>query len=277
MMLHRKTWLLTAGVFALALLGMRPAWSHYVFASSDMAIFNLRFSSPDPNAQLIWTDEWFGTVAAHAHDTNSGSDDDYDDLLGNDGFITAQATTAHVNSEATYAVTNGDLVAIDPAGDIAANSHSDLEITHKHKQADGFAIGDFDNFFTVFGGTPGDAVDVTFELDYLGQLTGIADYEGFFEVTLEALLELQDVAGNLVADDLFFDSHSGTNTSFHQDYNGTLSATGTLLFDEEYWLFAEADSEIYGSTVPLPGTLLLTGLGLGMLGWRIRSTDTLPG
>lgn len=270
MSLHSKTFSFPAGILALISMCLQPASAHYVLASADMDLFDLSFSSPDPQAELIWTDDWYATVTAHAQDTNSGSDDDFDELLGNDGFIDAEASTAHVYSDATYSVINGDLVAIDLIADIGATTHSDLELTGKYEQADGFAVADFDNFFVVVGGTPGDPVEVTFELDYEGQLTGIADEEGFFDIALAGLLELYDVAFELLEQDLFFDSHSGSNTSFQQDYTGTLSVTAQLSYEEEYWLFAEADSEVFGVTVPLPGSLLLIVAGLGALGWRAR-------
>ncbi|MFC1602279.1 PEP-CTERM sorting domain-containing protein [Pseudomonadota bacterium] len=251
------------------------AQAQFVSASSDMAISNLRFSSTDPRAELIWTDEWYGTVTAHAHDTDSGSADDFDELLGNDGFIDAQADTDHVYSEADYGVINGDFVAIDPSGAIGATTHSDLLLTEKHKQADGFAFADFDNFFAIFGGNPGDLVEVTFELDYVGQLTGIADELGFFEIDLGALLSIDDLAGNVVMDDFIFDTHAGTNTSFHQDYIGTLTVTAELMYEEEYWLFAAADSEVNGYTVPEPNILLLFASGLGFIGLRRSLANTL--
>jgi hypothetical protein len=65
--------------------------------------------------------------------------------------------------------------------------------------------------------------------------------------------------------------YSGTNTSLHKEYTGTLSITTNLIYDEEYWLLAEADAEVYGATVPVPGTLLLFGLGLVTLIARRRS------
>ena len=254
------------------LTGISNAHAQFVFASSDMDIFNLRFSSSDPLAELIWIDEWYGTVTAHAHDTDSGSDNDFDDLLGNDGFIDAQAITAHVFSEATYDVTNGDLIAIDPSAGIGATTHSDLLLTEKYKQADGFALADFDNFFIVVGGNAGESVEVTFELDYAGQLTGDADGKGFFEIELGALAFLEDINGNLVAEDFIFDNHSGTNTFFHEDYLGTLTLTAELFYEDEYWFFAGADAEVYGVTVPEPNVLLLMLSGLGFFTWQKKKS-----
>lgn len=246
-----------------------------VSVSSDMALLELRFSSSEPLAELFWTDEWFGTVTAHAHDSDSASDDDFDDLLADNGAILAEAHTAHVNSLATYEVINGDLVAIDPTGQVSASTHSDLLLTDPFKFADGFSLADFDNYFLIFGGTLGDTVEVTFELDFIGQLWAEADAEGFFEMELAALLELQDLFGNVLDDDLIFDFQFGTNTTFHQDYVGTLSVTADLLYGEEYWLFAGADSEIYGVTVPEPATSMLLCFGLGLLGWRSKTNNTL--
>lgn len=234
----------------------------YVLASSDMHLYDLRFSSTDPVAMLLWTDEWYGTVHAHAQDTASGSVDDFDDLLGNDGYILAQADTAYVHSWAEYDVSDGANVAIDLDAYIDGVTHSELEISALGEQGDGDARTGFDNYFTVFGGNPGDLVDVTFELDYIGQLTGVADELGYFSIALAGLLEIWDIDGNQLADDILYDIHSGTNTSFHQDYFGTLSVSSILQYEADYWLYAEADSEVYGANaIPEPGTLFLLLVG----------------
>ena len=230
----------------------------YVLASSDMHLYDLRFSSTDPVAMLLWTDEWYGTVHAHAQDTASGSVDASDDLLGDDGNILAQANTTYVHSWAEYTVKDGFDVAIDPDAFIDAVTHSDLEIIPLGEQGDGDARTNFDNYFTVLGGNPGDPVDVTFGLDYIGQLTGVADELGYFSIALAGLLEIWDINGNQLADDILYDIHSGTNTSFHQDYFGTLSVSTILQYEADYWLYAEADSEVYGANaIPEPGTLFL--------------------
>jgi hypothetical protein len=192
---HYKRILAVVLLPLLSLFGSGTAQASYVDALSEMAIGNLRFFSTDSSAQLDWTDVWYGTVTAHAQDTDSGQDDDFADLLGNGGSILAEAQTAHVYSLATYEVVDGDQVAI-RSGDIGAATHSDLLLTHPNKQADGFAIGTFDNFFTVTGGTAGNLVQVTFELDYDGVLDATADAQGFFSVALLALLEIEDLSGN---------------------------------------------------------------------------------
>jgi hypothetical protein len=230
-----------------------------------MDLFNLSFSSPDPMAELLWTDEWYGTVSAHAYHTDSGSADDFDDLYGNDGSISAIANTAHVHSRADYSVVMGDMVAIEYFAYIQASTHSDLEL-YNVGQAEGEATADFDNFFTIFGGNPGDPVDITFTLDYSGQLTGEADAFGYFSIALGALLQLEDGMGNLIDEDSIFESHSGTNTYFHDDYTGSLIVSATLFYEEEYWLYAGADSEVYGTNaVPEPGTLFLLLLSVPFL------------
>jgi hypothetical protein len=151
---------LIAGLFALS-----PAQASYVSALSEMAVSNLQFSPTDPAAQLLWTDVWYGEVRAHAQDSDSAPADDYNELLGNDGSVQATADTAHVDSKATYDVTDGDLVALDPSGQIGATTHSGLLLTQPNKQGDGFATSDFDNYFMVTGGATGESVEVTFTLD----------------------------------------------------------------------------------------------------------------
>jgi len=252
--------LLSALIF---LFGINNVNAQYVSASSDMDIFDLRFSSSDPAAEVIWIDDWYGTVTAFAQDTDSGFDDDFNDLLGNNGFINAIASTAHVSSDATYDVLFGDLIGSDPNADINATTHSDLLLTEKYKQADGLAIADFDNYFVIIGGNPGDVVEVTFELDYNGNLKADADELGFFEIDLASVLAIEDIFGTVMAESFVFESQSGNNTSVDQDYIGTLAVTTQLFYEEEYWLFAGADAEVYGYTVPEPNILLLMISGLG--------------
>jgi hypothetical protein len=268
----KKGWLLFFALIFVSYLFLPGKVDAIVFASSDMDLFNLNFSSPDPMAELLWTDEWYGTVSAHAYDTDSGSADDFDDLYGNDGSISAIANTAHVHSKADYSVVMGDMVAIENDASIQASAHSDLEL-YDVGQGDGDATADFDNFFTIIGGNPGDPVDITFTLDYSGQLTGEADVLGYFSIALGALLQLEDISGNLLDEDSIFEIHSGTNTYFHDDYNDFLTVSATLFYEDEYWLYAGADSEVYGANaVPEPGTLFLLLLSVPFLirkkGWK---------
>jgi hypothetical protein len=256
---------LSASVVLAMGLAVNPAQASYVEAVSEMAVSNLQFSSSDILAQLVWTDVWYGTVTAHGQDTDSGSADEFNDLLGNNGPVEANANTGSAQSKATYEVVNGDQIATNPIGQIGATSHSELQLTNANKQGDGFAIADFDNFFFVTGGTPGDAVEVTFTLDYEGKPDATTDWESYFRVELAALLEVweTDFFGtplNLLAYDIVADSKEGSGTSVAQTYMGTLTATTTLLYDQEYWLIGGADSEVYGVT-PAPGTLALLLLG----------------
>jgi hypothetical protein len=233
-----------------------------------MAVSNLQFSPTDPAAQLLWTDVWYGEVRAHAQDSDSAPADDYNELLGNDGSVQATADTAHVDSKATYDVTDGDLVALDPSGQIGATTHSGLLLTQPNKQGDGFATSDFDNYFMVTGGATGESVEVTFTLDYSGQLAATADAEGYFRVELAALLQLWET--DLIGYDIVADSKEGTATSVGLSYTGTLSVTANLVYDQEYWLYARADSEVYGATTPEPGTLALLLFGAGLIVRRTK-------
>jgi hypothetical protein len=267
--------LLAAGMLA----GGPAAAAGIVDAHADIAIGNLRFSFDDPDAFLVWDDDWFGTVAAYAQDTDSGADADYAEYLGNDGIIEAEAQTAHVYSKATYGVQDGQNVAIEPDASIGASTLSDLYLAGKHKQADGFANADFDNFFYIDSanplGPPSATVLTTIELDYAGLLDAYANEQGYFEVFAGALLELWEVdqingdVTDLVDFDLFFDEASGTNTAYYNELDGTLTVTGELFYYDVYWLYAEADSEVYGA-VPVAGTLPLMLLGAGVLAWRRR-------
>lgn len=264
----KKGWLLFFALIFVGYLILPGKVDAMVFASSDMDLFNLSFSSPDPMAELLWTDEWYGTVSAHAYDTDSGSADDFDDLYGNEGSISAIANTAHVNSRGDYSVVMGDMVAIENDASIQASTHSDLKL-YNVGQADGDATADFDNFFIIIGGNPGDPLDITFTLDYSGQLTGEADAFGYFSIALGAFLQLDDCMGDPIDEDSVFEIHSGSNTYFHDDYNGSLTVSATLFYEEEYWLYAGADSEVYGANaVPEPGTLFLFLLSLPFLVWK---------
>ena len=242
----------------------------YVLASSDMHLYDLRFSSTDPFASLLssllWTDVWYGTVHAYAQDTASGSVSDFKELIGNDGSIRAHADTAYVHSWAEYTVNDGSNVAIDPNAYIDAVTHSDLEISALGEQGDGDARTDFDNYFTVFGGNPGDPVDVTFELDYSGQLAWSADELGYFSTALAGLLSVEgqfwdDQEKKWVSKEVassVWKLHSGTNDTDSKEYDNTLRVSGTIRYEADYWLYAEADSEVYGANaIPEPGTLFL--------------------
>lgn len=273
----KKTSLAACSLLAAGLLAGGPASAAgIVDAYASMAIGNLRFSFDDPGAFLVWEDDWFGTVTASAQDTDSPPASDYDEYLGNDGSIQAVAQTAHVYSEANYAVVDGLNVAIEPnPGRVAADTYSELELEGKGKQAYGEAVADFDNYFSIFSTNPlGDTVTTTILLDYAGALAGTANDQGFFDIFTGAFMELYDVDDG--TDDLLFpelayddvlDQASGTNTSYFNSLIGTLSITYEIPYDDLHWFVAQADSEVYGA-VSLPGTLLL--LGAGLFAWRRR-------
>lgn len=265
-------------LFAAGMLAGGPAAvAGIVDAHAEMAIGNLRFSFDDPNAFLVWTDDWLGTVYAYAQDTDSGTDEDFDELLGNNGFIDAEAQTAHVYSLATYGVVDGLNVAIDPDADVGATTLSDLYLDGMNKQGEGFANATFDNFFLIGSTNPiGATVATTIELDYAGLLDAFADEQGFFYVFAGAFMELYDVnelTGDVIEPELdfdeVFDEAFGTNTSYFNTLDGTLSISYEIPYDDVHWLYAEADSEVYGA-VPVAGTLPLLLLGAGLLAWRRR-------
>jgi hypothetical protein len=277
-MLDTKSPLATALLIA-GVVGASPApAAGIVDAYASMAIGNLRFQFDDPDAFLVWEDDWLGTVLASAQDTDSPSDSDYDEYLGNDDSIQAVAQTAHVYSEANYAVVDGLNVAIEPdPGSVAADTYSELELAGKGKQAYGEAVADFDNFFSILSSNPlGDTVTTTILLDYAGALGGTANEQGFFDILTGAFMELYDVddgTGDVLfpelAYDEVFDQASGTNTSYANSLIGTLSITYEIPYDDLHWFIAQADSEVYGA-VPLPGTLPLLLLGAGLFAWRRR-------
>jgi hypothetical protein len=258
------------------------------FASTDasMAIGNLRFTLDDPTATLVWNDYWYGEVGVRAQDTDSGFDDDSAvyTYVDDEGDLAAQADTAHVHSLASQMVADGEFVAINPDAAVEATTSSALALAGKDKQASGFAFSNFDNFFFVTDGQAGDpTVQVTIELDYLADLTGIADAQGFFYGFTGAFIELYDVdelSGQVsfpeLAYDEVWDEASGTNTNYSNNFGGTLRIVYDIPYNDLHWLYAEADSEVAGS-VPVVGTLplLLLGAGAGFLARRrLRSTTS---
>ncbi|MGR8929309.1 MAG: hypothetical protein ACU836_01630 [Gammaproteobacteria bacterium] len=248
--------------FGLALFTSFPSRAAFVDTSSDMMISNLRVTASDPNAQLQWTDNWFGQVVAHAADSDSLPADDFNSLLGNDDSIQAVASTAHVRSLATDNVKNGGQIAIDPVAEVSGNTHSDLHLEHSSMQADGFAVSNFDNFFMLVDSSDPNnlgPIQVLIQMDFGGSLFGNADAEGMFvDITHIASLSLFDIVTNgLLGSDSFQDSISGVDTTLTHNNSGVLEIPLILNYNTQYWLSAEADSEIYGSTVPEPNTLLL--------------------
>lgn len=252
--------------FCLAFFCAGEVQAAFVAASSDMAINNLRFALSDTSAQLQWTDVWYGDVRAHAADSDSVPDNDSNSLFGNDGSIQAIANTAHVSSLADYTVENGTQIGLDPNAGITGTTHSDLHLERKHMQADGFAVSAFDNFFTITNPNATEtSVWVDFLLDYQGSILGTADAEGFFvDITHIATLRLFDING-LLSFDQFQDSISGTNTTILHENQGTLRVSFLLDYNKTYQISAEADSEIYGYTVPTPATLPLILLGVTIM------------
>lgn len=248
-----------------------PVQAALVKASSDIVVNNLRFSLGDSNAQFQWVDEWYAEVRAHAADSDSFPSDDFNSFLGNDGGVEAIASTAHVSSNAKYVVENGDQIGIESDAGVTGRTHSDLHLERPNMQADGFAITNFDNFFKVTNPNPDlNSVLIDFFLDYKGTLYGEADEAGFFvDITHIASLLLYD-EGGLLAFDFFEDSISGTNTTIVRPNQGTLRVSYELEYGKTYWLFAEADSEIYGYTVPAPAVLPLLLSGLVMMRYSRR-------
>ena len=253
----------TLAVFlGLALSGANPVYAAYVEASSDMVINNLRFEFGDPSARVQWTDDWYGEVGAHAADSDSTPVDDFNSFLGNDGSVKAEANTTHVSSLAEYTVLNGDQIGIDPAAGVTGTTHSDLHLERPNMQADGFADSNFDNYFFLTDTTDPNnfgPVDVLIQMDFAGSIFGSADDEGFFvDIThLASLLLYDSLTGVLLASDFFNDSISGTDTTIIHNNRGVVEIPITLNYNTEYWLYAEADSEIQGYTVPEPNTFLL--------------------
>jgi len=278
-MLQEKPTKLLGLLFAFLFFCYGNANAQFVSATSELTLFNLQFSSNGNAADLIWVDDWYGTVTAYAQDTDTGAADEFKELLSNDGFIEAKAETSHVMSIADYGVTDGEFVAIDSVADIFASTFSTLELNEPNKQADGFAISDFDNYFTIIGGNPGESVDVTFTLDYLGSLEGVADELGLFSVALAGIFELYDDSGNLLDSDIIRDpsktdpndlpiysGHDNETMPLNELYIDTLEVTATLVYEEVYWLYAEADSEVYGATsIPEPESLFLISLGIPLM------------
>ncbi|MGR9052806.1 MAG: hypothetical protein ACU84J_09170 [Gammaproteobacteria bacterium] len=258
-----------AFICCLALFGANPVNAAYVEASSDMVINNLRFEFGDPNAQLQWTDVWYGEVRAHAADSDSSPADDRKTILSNNDTRKAEAKTTHVKSMAEYTVANGDLIGINPDAGVTGSAQSGLKLEEPNKQADGFAYSAFDNFFEVTNPNDPNAqgpVQIDFSLDYDGTIFGSADAQGFFvDITHIATLRLLDETGLLLNFDSFQDSISGTNTTITRPHQGTLTVSYLLDYNTTYWISAEADAEIYGYTVPSLSVLPLILVGLGVM------------
>ncbi|GLI36811.1 PEP-CTERM sorting domain-containing protein [Geobacter hydrogenophilus] len=246
----------------------------YVFATSDMKLYNLSFSTTDGNARLVWNDRWYGQVTAYAQDTATGSNGDSNYLLDNDGKIRAQADSFFVHSWAEYQVANGANVAIGPGASIVAMTHSSLEISELGAQGDGGALSFFDNFFSIVKNdpdVPGTTVQGIFLLDYLGHLGANADSLGYFSTALAGKLEVWEVGDReLLGSDLINEIHSGRG-EFSGTYTGTLQLDAAFKYYSSYYLSAEADSEVYGANaVPEPGTVALVAVGCGFLFWKGR-------
>lgn len=246
--------------------GSPQAQAAFVAASSDIVINNLRFNLGDANAQFQWTDDWYGEVRAHAADSDSVSANDSNSFLGNDSLTQAIANTAHVSSFAGYNVENGSQIGLDPNSGVVGSTHSDLHLERKFMQADGFAVSTFDNFFTISNPNATEtSVLIDFLLDYQGNISGTADPDGFFvDITHIATLRLFGIDG-LLSFDQFQDAISGNNTTISHDNQGTLQVSFLLDYNKTYQISAEADSEIYGYTIPAPATLPLILLGMTVM------------
>lgn len=269
------------------MLGLPAHSQALVIAQAAMTVDDLRFSSSDPLAELFWLDVWRGDVFAQAQDTLSGTDAEAAEVFGDNAGVAVDASTALVESVAEYEVVNGPEVA-KGAGDIEIITGTGLGIDGIEAQASGEAVGTFDNFFAVTGGNPGDPVDVTFELDYTYLLDAVADSFGFYEVFVFALLsidDLDDTPGDVdnvddFVDDFVLDFDAGSAKSIFKLVSDTLVVNATLEYGKEYFLFAEADSEVFGTNevpVPEPGTLLLYLSGLGFLVYRYRIAARIKG
>jgi hypothetical protein len=246
-------------LLGMALFGSPTAWASPVTASGSMTASNLRFSSTDPNSQLTWIDRWYGTAVSHSQDTASGQSDDFQDLLGNDGSITAPTSTAHANAKVDYSISDGASLGTG-GGSIFLTVQAQSGGNGAGGQSYVHASGGFDNYFTVEGGTPGDPVEVTFRLDYSGNLD-ISGGEGSYQSAISALLKLENLNGDILVSDLVQDVRTGEAQSVQQTYNGTLLVTVPLLYGGVFWLAYIPDLE--HNTIPEPGTLLLFAAGLG--------------
>lgn len=245
-----------------------PAIAVHMDANSGVGLSNLRFSSTNPSAQLFWVDDWFGTISTHAYDSNSVAADDVQDYLGIDGLIDSDSISGNANGYSLFSV--------DPTNDVIAQAQAQLQLDVPNADGDSLATSDFDNFFVVEGGTFGDLVEITFELDYDTIFEGNADVDGYYEVYQIAELYITDTFTGMMMMDDFYDNFAfGSDSGISDNNSGTLTITTTLGFGEEYYLFAGTLVDVYGETraptaVTEPATLpLLTG-SLLLLGWRAR-------
>ncbi len=268
-------------LICLTIFCMTPNGKAYadVFATSEMSLSSLGFSTNEPNAALVWRysefpSTWYGDVRTHAQYTGFGTDDDFAYLLADNGNIMEQSNAPNVISRSTYALVNGQSVGTSADASIGATTFSNLNFNEQGAQGDGDAISNFNNYFMITKIDPsqqGDDVAVTFLLDAQGRLDGVADKFGFFSTALAGSLQLWDNA-QMLGNDIISDIHAGTNTEFHQPYNGTLEIDALLKFDTQYWLYAEADSEVYGANaVPEPDTFILVLAGGSLLLWRMKA------
>lgn len=250
----------------------------YVFEYSDMKLYNPRFGYSDPNAQFVWKDvySWYGTVQAHAQDTETGSSGDFDYLAGDYGKIGKIANTSFVSSYAEYKIDDGFNISIDPRASLEAFTKSWLKIDELGAQGDGHALATFDNFFKILKidpDIPGTTVSGTFLIDYVGNLQANADNVGYFSTALEGVLKIFSAESDfaLVESDSVKEVHSGRGDLPYTTYTGTLSVNATFKFYSSYWLYAEADSEVYGSNaIPEPATFALMTAGIAIIFWRAR-------
>ena len=144
--LFQQTW---AGFLGLMIFSASPVNAAFVSASSEMTVNNLSFVIGDTVSQFQWTDVWQGLVTAHAADSDSSSADQNNLIFGNAAAIQALANSVDVSSTANYSVVSGDQIGLSPGAGVSGATQSSLTLAGAFKQADGFAVSSFNDFFML--------------------------------------------------------------------------------------------------------------------------------